>query len=182
MVFPVVIYRYENWAIKKAECLRIDAFELWCWWRLLTVPWIAWWSNQSIPKRNQPWIFTGRTDTEAPIVDHLMQIANSLEKTLMLGKIEGRRKRGWQRTRWLDGIIDSMDIRLSKFREIVTDRERSLACWSPWDHKESDMTEWLNNNNNLHLGWRRQRLHPRDAEQTPGYILGLLGLQAAAPT
>ena len=113
---------------------------------------------------------------------HLMRRADSLEKTLMLGKIEGRRKRGWLRTRWLDGIIDSMDIRLSKFREIVTDRERSLVCWSPWDHDESDVMEWLNNNNNLHLGWGRQSLHRRDAEQTPGYTLGLLGLQAAAPT
>ena len=108
MVFPVVMYGYETWTIKKAEHQRIDAFELWCWRRLLRVPWTA---RRSHHKGNQFWIFTGRTDAEAEtqIPGHLMWRTDSLEKTLMLGKIKGRRRRGRQRLELSDGITDSMD-------------------------------------------------------------------------
>ena len=125
MVFPVVMNRCESWAIKKAECRRIDAFELWCWRRLLRVPWTARRSNQSILKEISPdYSLEGlMLKLKLQSFDHLMQRANSLEKALMLGKIEGRRRRGQQRLRWLDGITDSTDMSLSKLRKIVKDRE-----------------------------------------------------------
>ena len=117
MVFPVVMYRCESWTIKKAEHRRIDAFELWCWRRLLRVPWTARRSNQSILKEVSPeYSLEGRMlKLKLQYFGHLMQSIDSLEKTLILGKIKGRRRRGWQRMRWLDGIIDSMDRSLSKF-------------------------------------------------------------------
>ena len=123
MVFPVVTHGCESWTIKKAECRRIDAFELWCWRRLLTVPWTARISNQSILKEISPECsLEGRMlKLKLQYFAHLMRRADSFEKTLMLGKIEGRRRRGQQRIRWLDGISKSIDMSLSKLR--VMDRE-----------------------------------------------------------
>ena len=144
MIFPVVMYGCESSTIKKAEGRRTDAFELWCWRRFLRVPWPVRRSNQSILKEISPEYSLEGLMLKLQYFGHLMRRPDSLEKTLMLGKIEGRRRRKWQRTRWLHGIIYLMDMNLSKLQEMV---KGNLTCCSPWGHKESDAAEQLNSNN-----------------------------------
>ena len=143
MVFQVVMYGCENWTIKKAEHWRTDAFKLWCWRRLLRVPWTARRSNQSILKEiSAKYSLEGlMLKLKLQYFGHVMQRVDSLEKTLMLGKIEGMKRRGRQRMRQLDGITDLMDMNLDRFQELVTDREAWLTAVGSWGCKESNTTE-----------------------------------------
>ena len=156
MVFPVVMYGCESWTIKKTEWWRIDAFELWCWRRLLRVPWIARRSNPSTLKEISPECSLEGLMLKLKLqyFGHLMWRADSLEKTLMLGKIEGRRRRGRQRIRWLDGITDSLDMGLGRLRDLVMDRKAWHAAIHGVARSQTRLSNWTELNWNL-VTWQQ---------------------------
>ena len=163
MIFPVVMYGCENWTIKKAEHWTIGAFKLWCWRGLLRVPWFSRRSNQSILKDINPQYSLGGFMLRLQYFGHLMWRANSLEKTLMLGKIECRRSRGQQRMRWLDGVTDSMEMSLSKLQDIVKDRE----TWHAAVHVVARSWTWLSNWTITRIIMVKSRSHPSSLNPIP---------------
>ena len=180
MVFLVVMYGCESWTVKKTEHQRIDAFELWCWRRLLRVPWTVRRSNQSILKEISPeYSLEGLIlKLKLQYSGHLMRRTDLLEKTLMLGKIEGRRRRGQQRMRWFDGIINSMNMSLSKFWELVVDRE----AWSAAFHGVTKRRTWLSNWTELNWTGCRDQDHHQEKGIKKGKMVVWGGLTHSCET